>query len=260
VYLASSTSLCDAGAEPAEAGSYAAGLGALGGCNSPGGTCGSKAGTCGSNVACSPAQRAPLMHAGRPTRLGSPVTQRQQPVEAVAAATAAQFASCSGEQLTASSTGKGPVRDVYGQPRVVLPALPATYSKVRSCATLKVRGISAFQATLCACISSSMQTGIGDGAFQMCVLESVMHAHPVCAGACSRFTEYGVSVQGGCYHPRHQDQQRQSCESKRQEQQADCAASSPPALWQYPCGRCGPPHGQAAKWLIGCGAVYHHAA
>lgn len=132
VYLASSTALCDVDREPPEADSYAAGLAVLSGSNSPGatqGSMGSKAGTCGSSG--SPVQRASLMHAGRPTRLGSPAAQRQQPVDTIAAVAAMQSVS-SGEQLeTCSSAGKGPVRDVYGQPRVVPPALPATYSKVR---------------------------------------------------------------------------------------------------------------------------------
>lgn len=118
VYLASSTALCgsDCDADRGECSSQPAPG------TSPGSTIGSSGRTGAGSM--SPV-RAPLMHAGRPTRLGSPVAQ-----SAVQQQQQQGFES-RGEQLVASSS-KGPVLDVYGQPRVLSPPLPATYSKVGS--------------------------------------------------------------------------------------------------------------------------------
>jgi hypothetical protein len=135
VYLASSTALCDqdcqagAAGRGDSAGSAAAAAGHMGQAGqlansaSPSSSIGSSRAGGGS---ISP-QRAPLMHAGRPTRLGSPVAQSlvQQQQQQVPEGISNQLG------ISSSSSGsKGLVLDVYGQPRVVSPPLPATYSKV----------------------------------------------------------------------------------------------------------------------------------
>jgi CRISPR-associated protein Cas5t len=157
VYLSSSTALCEPGAaEPLDADSYAAGLAVLAGSSSPRSTQVSKAGTGfdSSGTGSPPPQHAPLMHAGRPTRLGGPVLppQQQQQGSGTIAAVAGGQASTVGaasEQLgstttgsSSSTAGKGPVLDVYGQPRVVPPALPGTYFKARAAGSINAQYLS----------------------------------------------------------------------------------------------------------------------
>jgi hypothetical protein len=141
VYLASSTALCQQDSQTDDSDSYAVGLAALSGCQPERGSSSSphsnqggigRAGSSSSVAAGagSPVQHAPLMHVGRPTRLGSPVAmrpqyqQQQHPVGPIPAGV--QDEGDGGQQPGAGSS----IKDVYGQPRVVSPALPSTYSKV----------------------------------------------------------------------------------------------------------------------------------
>jgi hypothetical protein len=109
----------------------------------------------------SPVQAAPLMHAGKPASLGvrkaAAVGSAAQPIEdqrhtvhhnlhsnasstatgAEAAALTGVAASGSGSRAASaaaqgrlSTSGRSQAFDVYGQPRVVKPQLPAAYSKV----------------------------------------------------------------------------------------------------------------------------------
>jgi hypothetical protein len=140
VYLASSTALCAQDCQAEAAGSSdpagpAAAAGAAAGtmgqasqwANST--SAGSSIGSGRAGGASVSPQRAPLMHAGRPTRLGSPVAQSltQQQQQQASEGLGDQL----GTSISSSSGGKDPVLAVYGQPRVLSPPLPATYSKVR---------------------------------------------------------------------------------------------------------------------------------
>lgn len=144
VYLATSTALGVDDDDPhaaAEPDSYAAGLAALSGPQRQH-TTPSSSNSSGTNRAVSGSissspQHAPLMHAGRPTRMGSPVAVVQSVRLQQHGAAAAQEEpvgatsdSCDGITTSSISISKGPLLDVYGQPRVVSPSLPATYSKV----------------------------------------------------------------------------------------------------------------------------------
>lgn len=157
VYLSSSTALCEPGAEPLNADTSAAGLAVLAGSSSPRSNQvanGSKVGASfSSGTSSPPPQHAPLMHADRPTRLGGPVVppqqqQQQQGADTIAAVGGGQASTmgCASEQLDSSSSsstaGKGPVLDVYGQPRVVPPALSGTYSKARAAGSINAQYLS----------------------------------------------------------------------------------------------------------------------
>jgi hypothetical protein len=134
VYLASSTALCQQDSQADDGDSYAAGLAALSGPQPERGSSSSPHSNQGGiGRTGSPVQHAPLMHAGRPTRLGSPVAmrpQQQQQQQGVGPIAAGVQEEGDGGQQPGAGSSSNSIKDVYGQPRVVSPALPATYSKV----------------------------------------------------------------------------------------------------------------------------------
>lgn len=264
VYLASSTALCEPGAEPLDAESYAAGLAVLAGSSSPR----SKVGTSvSSGTGSPPPQHAPLMHAGRLIRLGGPVVppqqQQQQGADAIAAVGGSQASTlgCASEQLnsrssSSSSAGKGPVLDVYGQPRVVPPALSGTYSKARAAGSINAQYLSREGPTRRAVKTSSaslVRASGKDGELRRAQLGAHTNVVPCnChpsqvegrTPCCETNWCWGVPWQANM-NPLCLCAICVCCQCRR----ANRAAARPPALRQHPGRLGGAPHGQTAQWL-----------